>query len=62
MISFGFLAFIFCILNSVHVANLAVLIAALSIRRRFLDTGSIPEHSRRIDRSFWAGLHSTFQI
>lgn len=36
MISFRFLAFIFCILNSVHVANLPVLIAALSIQKAFL--------------------------
>lgn len=53
MITFGFLAFIFCILNSIHVANLPMLIVHSQYRKYFLDTVSILEHSRRLDRSFW---------
>lgn len=41
MISFGFLAFIVCVLNSVHVANLPVLIAVFSVLKPF--------HSYRVD-------------
>lgn len=60
MISFGFLVFIFCILNFVYVVNLVVLIVVLLIRRCFLDIGFILEYLRRIDRLFWVGFYFIF--